>query len=200
MAKTTPSRKSPPKTAKKSISPKKPTKTKSPAGSKSPAKAAGKTAAKSLPEAGQKAPAFSLPTDDGKKISLKSFAGKKLVLYFYPKDDTPGCTVEALGFTALKSAFEKAGAKVVGISKDSVAAHCKFRDKHNLSITLASDETGDALAAYGVWGEKKLYGRTFMGITRSTFLIDEKGVIAKVWPKVKVNGHPEEVLAAVKAL
>lgn len=193
MAKATPARKSAPKTAKKSIS------AKPAAGSKRPAKAAS-AAAKGLPEAGKKAPAFSLPADDGKKVSLKGFAGKKLVLYFYPKDDTPGCTVEALGFSALKAAFEKAGAKIVGVSKDSVAAHCKFRDKHKLSITLASDETGEALAAYGVWGEKKLYGRSFMGITRTTFLIDEKGVIAKVWPKVKVAGHAEEVLAAVKAL
>jgi len=200
MAKASPSRKSSPKTGKKPVNTKKPAKAKAAAGSTTSSKTVGKAAARGLPKVGQKAPAFSLPSDDGKKVSLKSFAGKKLVLYFYPKDNTPGCTVEALGFTALKSSFEKAGAKVVGISKDSIEAHCKFRDKHNLSITLASDEAGDALNAYGVWGEKKLYGRAFMGITRSTFLIDEKGVIVKVWPKVKVNGHPEEVLAAVKAL
>jgi peroxiredoxin Q/BCP len=197
MVKPSPAGKPAPKSAVKKVVTKKETAT-TKARSKAPAKSV--PPAKGKLEAGQKAPAFTLPSDDGKSVSLKSLAGKKVVLYFYPKDDTPGCTVEALGFTALKSAFEKAGTKVIGISKDSVAAHCKFRDKHKLSVTLVSDETGETLAAYGVWCEKKLYGRIFMGITRSTFLIDEKGLVAKVWSKVKVDGHPQEVLAAAKGI
>lgn len=152
------------------------------------------------PAAGQKAPAFSLPADDGSTISPSTFAGKKIVLYFYPKDDTPGCTVEAIAFSAQKAAFEKANTVVLGVSKDSIKAHCKFRDKHNLTVRLLSDETGEMLEAYGVWVEKKQYGRTYMGIARTTYLIDEKGVIAKVWQKVKVDGHAAEVLAAVKSL
>ncbi|MDO8289569.1 MAG: thioredoxin-dependent thiol peroxidase [Parvibaculum sp.] len=151
-------------------------------------------------EAGVKAPAFTLPADDGRTASLKDFKGKTLVLYFYPKDDTPGCTTEALDFTAQKAAFARAGAVVVGVSKDTVAKHGKFRDKHGLKIQLLSDETGEMLEAYGVWAEKSLYGRKFMGINRTTFLIDAKGVIAQIWPKVKVKGHADEVLAAVKAL
>ena len=151
-------------------------------------------------EEGVKAPAFSLPTDGGGKIALKDFAGEKLVLYFYPKDDTEGCTKEAVGFSENIKAFQKAGAVVVGVSKDSVAKHDKFKDKHGLKVTLGSDETGKTVQAYGVWGEKTLYGRKFMGIERSTFLIDAKGVIRRVWRKVRVPGHVAEVLEAVKAL
>ena len=156
--------------------------------------------ASTLPSVGQKAPAFSLPADDGSSISPASLAGKKIVLYFYPKDDTPGCTVEAIAFSAKKADFDAANTVVLGISKDSIKAHCKFRDKHNLTVRLLSDETGEMLETYGVWVEKKQYGRTYMGIARTTFLIDAKGVIAKVWPKVKVEGHAEEVLASAKAL
>ena len=153
-----------------------------------------------LPASGSRAPAFSLPADDGGTVTLKSVAGKNVVLYFYPKDDTPGCTTEAIAFSALRKKFEAAGAVVLGVSKDSVEKHCKFRDKHGLTVRLLSDEDGKMLEAYGVWGEKSLYGRKFMGITRTTFLIDGKGVVRRVWPKVKVSGHAEEVLAAVKEL
>ena len=152
------------------------------------------------PASGSRAPAFSLPADDGGTVTLKSVAGKNVVLYFYPKDDTPGCTTEAIAFSALRKKFEAAGAVVLGVSKDSVEKHCKFRDKHGLTVRLLSDEDGKMLEAYGVWGEKSLYGRKFMGITRTTFLIDGKGVVRRVWPKVKVSGHAEEVLAAVKEL
>ncbi|MDX5365385.1 MAG: thioredoxin-dependent thiol peroxidase [Alphaproteobacteria bacterium] len=183
--------------------PKTSAKAKPAAKAKAPAKA--KAAAKAeagsrLPAEGKKAPAFSLPADDGSTVSLKSLAGKKAVLYFYPKDDTPGCTTEGIAFSALKKKFDAAGAVVLGISKDSIEKHCKFRDKHNLTVRLLSDEEGKMLEAYGVWTEKSLYGRKFMGIERSTFLIDEKGIVRKVWPKVKVNGHAEEVLEAAKAL
>ena len=164
------------------------------------AKPAAPASARALPAVGERAPAFSLPADDGSTIGLGSFPGKKIVLYFYPKDDTPGCTIEAIAFSAKKAAFEAAGAVVLGVSRDSVASHCKFRDKHGLSIQLLSDESTKMLEAYGVWGEKKLYGRTYMGIDRTTFLIDGKGVVRHVWPKVKVDGHADEVLAAVKAL
>ena len=157
-------------------------------------------AASVLPPEGKKAPAFSLPADDGSTVSLKSLAGKKVVLFFYPKDDTPGCTTESIAFSALKKKFEAANTLVFGISKDSIEKHCKFRDKHNLTVRLLSDEEGKMLEAYGVWAEKSLYGRKFMGINRTTFLLDEKGVVRKVWPKVKVNGHTEEVLEAAKAL
>lgn len=151
------------------------------------------------PKEGEKAPAFALPADDGSTVSLKDFKGKMLVLYFYPKDDTPGCTVEALDFTAKKAAFTRLGAVVVGVSKDTVEKHCKFRDKHGLKIQLLSDEEGAMLEAYGVWAEKSLYGRKFMGINRTTFLIDDKGLITRIWPKVKVKDHADDVLEAVKA-
>ncbi|MEE2692841.1 MAG: peroxiredoxin [Pseudomonadota bacterium] len=151
-------------------------------------------------EEGSKAPAFSLPTDGGGKASLKDFAGETLVLYFYPKDDTEGCTREAVGFSEQIKAFQKAGAAVLGVSKDTVAKHDKFKEKHGLKVILGSDETGKTIEAYGVWGEKTLYGRKFMGIERSTFLIDGKGVIRKIWRKVRVPGHVDEVLEAVKAL
>lgn len=162
--------------------------------------AARPAAPSALPAIGRKAPAFSLPADDGGTVSLCALAGKKVVLYFYPKDDTPGCTAEAVAFTARRKDFDAAGAIVIGISRDTVASHCKFKSKHALSITLASDETGATLEKYGVWVEKRLYGRTYMGIERTTFLIDGTGVIRAVWPKVKVAGHAGEVLAAVQAL
>lgn len=154
----------------------------------------------SRPAVGQKAPDFSLPADNGSTIGLASLAGKTVVLYFYPKDDTPGCTIEAIAFSNLRAAFEAVGAVVIGVSKDSVDAHCKFKGKHNLSIPLLSDESGKMLEKYGVWVEKNLYGRTYMGIDRTTFLLDGGGIVRRVWPKVKVEGHADEVLAAVKSL
>ncbi len=149
---------------------------------------------------GAKAPAFDLPADGAGRLKLKDFLGKALVLYFYPKDDTSGCTKEALDFSAAEKKFERAGAAIVGVSKDSVAAHDKFKAKHKLKVALGSDEDGKTVEAYGVWVEKSMYGRKYMGIERATFLIDAKGVIRKVWRKVKVPGHVDEVLAAVKAL
>ena len=163
-------------------------------------KAAAKTADSPFPPEGKKAPAFSLPADDGSTVKLKDFAGQKVVIYFYPKDNTPGCTTEAIAFSALKKQFDKAGTVVLGVSKDSVQKHCNFRDKHNLTVRLLSDEEGKMIEAYGAWQEKSLYGRKFMGIVRSTLLLDEKGVVRRVWPKVKVKGHAEEVLEAAKAL
>lgn len=177
---------------------KKPATSTAKASPKTPAKA--DTAKTGLPDIGKKAPAFSLISDQGEKVSLATLKGRAAVLYFYPKDDTSGCTVEALDFTALKPRFEAAGASVYGISRDSVEKHCKFRDKHGLSITLLSDEEGAMLEAYGVWTEKSLYGRKFMGIVRSTVLLDNKGVVVKVWPNVKVKDHAKAVLEAVKAL
>ena len=143
---------------------------------------------------GDKAPDFTLQTTDGPK-RLKDFAGRHLVLYFYPKDDTPGCTQEALDFTAHQDAFEAAGASVLGVSRDPVTKHAKFVAKHGLTVLLGSDETGEVSNAYGTWEEKSLYGRTYMGLVRRTFLISPKGKIVRVWPKVKVNGHAEDVLA-----
>jgi peroxiredoxin Q/BCP len=149
---------------------------------------------------GARSPAFKLPANGGETLTLNDFAGKALVLYFYPKDDTSGCTAEALQFTALARDFAKAGAAVLGVSKDSVTKHEKFVEKHDLKVRLGSDEDGKAVEAYGVWVEKSMYGRKYMGIDRSTFLIDGKGVIRKIWRKVKVPGHAKEVLAAVKEL
>ncbi|HEX3439507.1 MAG TPA: thioredoxin-dependent thiol peroxidase [Pseudolabrys sp.] len=149
---------------------------------------------------GAKAPAFSLPRDGGDKVALKDFKGSKLVLYFYPKADTPGCTKEAIAFSKLRAAFAKAGTEILGVSADPVTAQDKFKTKHKLSISLASDETKDMLEAYGAWGEKSMYGRTFMGVMRKTFLIDAEGRIAQIWPKVRVEGHAEEVLEAARAL
>jgi thioredoxin-dependent peroxiredoxin len=149
---------------------------------------------------GAKAPAFSLPRDGGSTVSLADFAGRKLVLYFYPRADTPGCTKEAIDFSRLRSAFAKAGADIVGVSADPVAAQDKFKTKHKLGIALASDEKHKMLEAYGVWQEKSMYGRKFMGIARVTFLIGPDQRIAQVWPKVSVAGHAEEVLAAAQAL
>ena len=149
---------------------------------------------------GSKAPAFSLPRDGGGTVSLADFARRPLVLYFYPKADTSGCTKEAIDFTRLKGAFAKAGADILGVSADPVPAQDKFKAKHKLSIALASDETHRMLEAYGVWQEKSMYGRKYMGIVRATFLIGPDQRIARVWPKVSVTGHADEVLAAVKAL
>jgi peroxiredoxin Q/BCP len=149
---------------------------------------------------GAKAPAFTLPRDGGGSVSLVDFAGRAVVLYFYPRADTPGCTKEAIDFSRLKGAFAKAGAEVLGVSADPVPAQDKFKAKHKLAIVLASDEKHRMLEAYGVWQEKSMYGRKFMGIARMTFLIDADQRIARIWPKVSVAGHAEEVLAAVKAL
>lgn len=165
-----------------------------------PAMPAPVAAAIARPMAGQRAPDFSLPADDGRMLGLANLAGNRVVLYFYPKDDTPGCTIEAIAFSNLRAAFEAAGAVVVGVSRDSVDAHRRFKGKHNLSIPLLSDEDGDMLQRYGVWVEKNLYGRTYMGIDRTTFLIDGDGVVRRLWSKVKVEGHADEVLAAVKGL
>jgi len=151
-------------------------------------------------EPGDKAPDFVLPTDGGGTVKLSQLKGKPVVLYFYPKDDTPGCTKEACGFRDSMPSLTRAGATVIGVSRDSVARHDKFKAKHNLNFTLASDEDGKVCEAYGTWVEKSLYGRKYMGIDRATFLIDGKGVIRNVWRKVKVPGHVDEVLAAVKAL
>jgi peroxiredoxin Q/BCP len=151
-------------------------------------------------EAGMPAPPFTLPKDDGGTISLADFRGRKLVLYFFPKADTEGCTREAVDFTALSKAFRRTGTDILGISADPPKKLNRFRDKHELTIPLASDEGLATLKAYGVWGEKSMYGRKYMGIERTTLLIDRKGTIARVWRKVKVPNHAEEVLAAAKAL
>lgn len=148
---------------------------------------------------GQNAPDFSLPADNGDTVSLASFAGKKAVLYFYPKDDTKGCTLESIDFSRLKKDFETAGAVILGISPDSISKHEKFKKKHDLNVILAADEAQEMLSAYGVWQKKSMYGREYMGVVRTTVLLDEAGKILKIWPKVKVNGHAEEVLEAVKA-
>jgi peroxiredoxin Q/BCP len=149
---------------------------------------------------GSAAPAFSLPRDGGDTVSLKDFAGKKLVLFFYPRADTPGCTREAIDFTRLKSEFAATGAEVVGISADTVKAQESFRSKHQLSVPLVSDPAHQMLEAYGAWGEKSMYGRTFMGIIRTTVLVDSSGKVARVWRHVKVDGHAEAVLEAARAL
>lgn len=149
---------------------------------------------------GDAAPPFDLPGSGGERIALGSFAGKKLVLYFYPKDDTSGCTKEAIEFNGLRDEFAKAGAAVVGLSPDSAAKHDKFRAKYELLFPLASDETKETLQSYGVWVEKSMYGRKYLGVERSTFLIGEDGRIAKIWRKVKVPGHAADALAAAKAL
>ena len=149
---------------------------------------------------GDKAPLFKLPRDGGAEASLADFAGRSLVLYFYPKDDTSGCTAEAIDFNRLAADFAKAGAAIVGVSPDPVKKHDKFRDKYELGFPLVSDETKTMLETYGVWVEKSMYGRKYMGVERSTFLIDGKGKIARIWRKVKVTGHADEVLAAVRAL
>ncbi|MEM9902899.1 MAG: thioredoxin-dependent thiol peroxidase [Pseudomonadota bacterium] len=151
-------------------------------------------------EPGTAAPDFTLPRDGGGEVALADLKGKTVVLYFYPKDDTSGCTKEALAFTELLPDFEAAGAVVLGVSKDSVKKHDKFRDKHELKVTLLSDDESDMSERYGVWVEKSMYGKTYMGIERSTFLIDGTGTVREVWRKVKVPGHADKVLDAVKAL
>lgn len=151
-------------------------------------------------DVGQKAPEFKMQTDGGGEVSLKALKGKKVVLYFYPKDDTPGCTTEACGFRDSLPDFSKVDAEIVGVSKDTVAKHDKFKAKHELNFILGSDEDGSVCEAYGTWVEKSMYGRKYMGIERATFLIDEKGVIQNVWRKVKVKGHVDAVLAAAQAL
>jgi peroxiredoxin Q/BCP len=151
-------------------------------------------------DAGQPVPDFTLPRDGGGTLGPKDFRGRKLVLYFYPKDDTAGCTTEALGFTARLADFEAANTAVLGISKDSVRSHDKFRDKHKLAVPLLSDEDGSVVEAFGTWVEKSIYGRKYMGIERSTFLVGPDGTVAQVWRNVKVPGHVEQVLAAAAAL
>jgi thioredoxin-dependent peroxiredoxin len=149
---------------------------------------------------GDAAPAFELPATGGAPISLAGLKGRKAVIYFYPKDDTSGCTLEAQDFQALKGEFAEAGTEVIGVSADSVASHDKFDRKYGLEFTLASDESLTMLEAYGVWVEKSMYGRKYMGVERTTVLVDRDGRIARIWPKVKVPGHAAEVLAAAKAL
>ncbi len=151
-------------------------------------------------EVGNPAPDFTLPRDGGGEIRLSDFRGRKVVLYFYPKDDTPGCTAEAIAFNGLKADFEKAGTDIIGFSADSTARHDKFKKKHGLDFPLASDESKSVLNTYGLWVEKSLYGRKYMGVERATLLIDADGRIAQIWRNVKVPGHAQEVLAAAKAL
>ncbi|CCD89493.1 putative Alkyl hydroperoxide reductase subunit C/ Thiol specific antioxidant [Bradyrhizobium sp. ORS 285] len=165
-----------------------------------PAKPAASAAAATGLAEGAKAPAFKLPRDGGGTVSLADYAGKKLVLFFYPKANTPGCTKEAIDFTRLSKDFAAAGTAVLGVSADSVKAQDNFRDKHDLAVPLISDETHEMLEAYGAWGEKSLYGRKFLGIIRSTVLIGADGRVAKIWRNVKVDGHADAVLAAAKAL
>ncbi len=148
---------------------------------------------------GDKAPDFDLPTDTD-RVSLAALKGRTVVLFFYPKDDTPGCTTESIGFSQAKADFEAARAVVVGVSKDTAAKHGKFRAKHGLTVELGSDADSDVIERYGAWVEKKLYGREYMGIDRSTFLIDGEGVVRRIWRKVKVPGHVEQVLEAALAL
>ncbi len=152
-----------------------------------------------MPDANHPAPDFTLPRDGGGMVSLSDFRGKSVVLFFYPRDDTPGCTKESIGFSEHLQRFADAGAEVIGISKDSVASHDKFVSKHGLTTMLLSDENGTVCEDYGVWKEKKMYGKTFMGIERTTFLIGPDGRIRTVWHKVKVPGHVDEVLGAVTA-
>jgi len=151
-------------------------------------------------EAGDKAPAFHLAVEEGKHVSLKDYKGRKLVLYFYPKDDTSGCTAEAIAFNALKAEFEAAGASILGVSPDPLKSHSKFKEKYKLNLELGSDEAKETLNAYGVWVEKSMYGRKYMGVERATFLIGANGKIAQVWRKVKVPKHADEVLKAAQAI
>ncbi|MCF6443643.1 thioredoxin-dependent thiol peroxidase [Nereida sp. MMG025] len=153
-----------------------------------------------MPDIGQAAPDFNLPRDGGGTLSLADLKGQNIVLYFYPRDDTPGCTKEAIAFSEHLDAFEAANTVIVGVSKDSVKKHDKFRDKHGLKVALISDEEGDVCERYDVWKEKSMYGKTYMGIERATYLIDSEGQIAQVWRKVKVPGHADAVLEAAQAL
>jgi len=154
----------------------------------------------SIPEVGQKAPAFSMQSNTGAKVSLSGLKGKNVVLYFYPKDDTPGCTVEAKEFRDGVGDFTKLGAVVLGVSPDSVESHCKFIDKFDLNFELLADTDHEVAEKYGLWVEKSMYGKKYWGVQRATFLIDGTGKIAKAWPKVKPEGHAAEVLEALKAL
>jgi peroxiredoxin Q/BCP len=156
--------------------------------------------AKSALAEGQKAPAFRLPRDGGDVVTSSDYAGQKLVLFFYPRADTPGCTREAIDFTRLKDEFAAAGTAVVGISADPLKAQEKFRDKHGLAVPLISDEQHEMLQAYGAWGEKSMYGKTFLGILRTTVLIGTDGKVARIWRNVRVDGHADEVLAAARSL
>ncbi len=167
--------------------------------SKRPATAKHSTSIRSVLAEGAKAPSFELARDGGSSVSLADYAGKKLVLFFYPRADTPGCTREAIDFTRLSSAFAEAGAAVLGVSGDPLKSQEAFRDKHKLSVPLLSDENHNILAAYGAWGEKSMYGRSFQGILRTTILIGADGRIIKIWRNVRVDGHAEEVLAAARA-
>jgi peroxiredoxin Q/BCP len=148
-------------------------------------------------DVGKRAPAFALQSADGSEVSLKDFRGKRVVLYFYPRDNTPGCTIEAQDFQKALPAFKKRNAVVLGVSRDSLASHCKFRDKYDLTFALLSDPEHEVLEAYGAWGEKSLYGKKSLGILRTTVLIDEQGKVLRVFPKVKVKGHVDAVLAAL---
>jgi peroxiredoxin Q/BCP len=149
---------------------------------------------------GSPAPDFNLPGDSGRTVRLSELKGRKVVLYFYPKDDTSGCTQEAIAFNGARAAFAAAGTEVIGMSPDSPKSHDKFRAKYDLAFPLASDETKEVLESYGVWVEKSMYGRKYMGVERTTLLVDAEGNVAQVWPKVKVPGHVDEVLAAAQAL
>lgn len=149
---------------------------------------------------GDKAPDFALPRDGGETVKLSQFEGKLVVLFFYPQDDTPGCTSEAVGFSARLDEFHRAGAEMIGISPDSVKSHEKFRDKHGLTVMLLADQDRQAIEAYGLWGEKSMFGRTFMGVERATFIIGKNGEIFRSWRKVKVPGHVDKVLAAVREM
>jgi peroxiredoxin Q/BCP len=176
-----------------------------PSRKQAPGKASQKPASKVLKAAaalaeGTKAPDFRLPRDGGDSVALADFAGQKLVVFFYPRADTPGCTREAIDFTRLKSAFAAVGTAVLGVSADPVKAQETFRNKHQLAVPLISDERHEMLEAYGAWGEKSLYGRTFMGIIRTTVLIGTDGLVAKVWRNVRVDGHADAVLEAARAL
>ncbi|OUR76641.1 peroxiredoxin [Alphaproteobacteria bacterium 46_93_T64] len=151
-------------------------------------------------EEGQQAPAFNMPTDTVGEVSNETLSGSPYVIYFYPKDDTPGCTKEAIGFTELKNEFDALSVKIIGISKDTLAKHEKFRTKHELDIILASDEDGAMCEAFGVWVEKNMYGRKYMGIERATFLMDATGTVRKIWRKVRVKGHVDAVLEAANTL
>jgi peroxiredoxin Q/BCP len=151
-------------------------------------------------EPGRKAPAFTLTADDGSKVRLAELAGSPVVLYFYPKDDTPGCTKEACAFRDLQSEMKKLGAKVLGVSPDDVASHAKFRDKYRLNFPLLADADHNLAEKYGAWREKNMYGKKSMGVQRSTYLIDAQGKVAQVWKRVQVDGHDQQVLAAIKAL
>jgi peroxiredoxin Q/BCP len=153
-----------------------------------------------MPEDGEKAPDFELPDADGKRVRLSSLKGRPVVVYFYPKDDTSGCTAEAKDFTCLIDAFKATGAEVIGISPDSAQSHAKFAKKHGLGVRLLADEAKEAAQAYGVWVEKTMYGRKYMGVERATFLVNAAGNIAKCWRKVSVPGHAEVVLDAVREL